>query len=671
MGEFVGGRIVPKHCGVWNKNSKYEMLSIVYQLETGDSYISRKSVPAGTALSSEEYWAICAEYSAQVHQLGLDVDADVEQMHSDVNATKAAMSKELAEAHTAMSNELSETHEAISQELSATEQRISKNLQDTTTNLTGQVTTARNDLAAGRKDLETTKNQLTARMNSIVAGKTTDAEILDARVDSEGNTYSNLSERLQSIDAFYADADAETLDGTERGSLAEYIRQEWRSDYDLIRGTTFHKGRVDVSGLKSSDDMSGCIDPNGTGYYLLIPTGQLHDANLNVLIYGLRGKAAIMRGTWGGMEGDFHFAGQLSIVPAQHFKEMDDGAIMMLTSISAWNRSSAKYLYINLTEEEAAKAQVMVCDTEGTPMLNCLTELLNRIGGDSDRRTIQREANLLDQITQAHKTALEPIETAVAENKTAIESQAKAVETKFAELSASLDERNHELEESIEQALAVQNSNWRGKTINFIGDSITYGAYTPVGGSSPNMRAEKRYCEIACERLGATCRNYGVSGISISSTSYQSPSSAISLRYTRMDNAADMVVIAGGTNDYGTGVALGTIADTTDVSFYGALHVLCSGLCEKYPGKRIVFVTPFHRSSEAANKAGATLAQYKQAIYDVARDEFGFAVLDGWAVGLSPKNAKVKAEYIVDGVHPNPIGHELIGASLAHMLNAV
>ena len=84
-----------------------------------------------------------------------------------------------------------------------------------------------------------------------------------------------------------------------------------------------------------------------------------------------------------------------------------------------------------------------------------------------------------------------------------------------------------------------------------------------------------------------------------------------------------------------------------------------------------MFLTPFHRSSEAANKVGATLAQYKQAIYDVARDEFGFAVLDGWTVGLSPKNAKVKAEYIVDGVHPNPIGHELIGASLARMLNAI
>lgn len=96
MGEFVGGRIVPKHCGAWNKNSKYEMLSIVYQPETGDSYISRKSVPAGTALNSEEYWAICSEYSAQVRKLEQDVDADVEQMHTDLAQTKADMSKEFS-----------------------------------------------------------------------------------------------------------------------------------------------------------------------------------------------------------------------------------------------------------------------------------------------------------------------------------------------------------------------------------------------------------------------------------------------------------------------------------------------------------------------------------------------------------------------------------------------
>lgn len=335
--------------------------------------------------------------------------------------------------------------------------------------------------------MESTKNQLTAWMNSIVAGRTTDTEILDARVDADGKTYANLSERLKAVDAYYAGADAETVDGTAHGSLAKYIHEEWRNDYDLIRGGTFYKGHVDVSGLNTSDDMSGRIDPYGEGYYLLIPTGNIHDAKLNVLFYGLRGKPAIMRGNWGGMEGDFHYAGRLSIVPAQHFREMDDGGIMMLTSIAAWNRSSAKYLYINLTEEEAAKAQVVVCDTEGTLCINCLTELLNRVGADRDRRAVQREAAILSKIEQDKQTELEPIRTAVAENKTAIDNQNKAVDEKLAKW-------NESVKESIEQALLVQNSNWRGKTINFIGDSITYGAYTPVGGSSPNKRAEKRYC---------------------------------------------------------------------------------------------------------------------------------------------------------------------------------
>lgn len=135
---------------------------------------------------------------------------------------------------------------------------------------------------------------------------------------------------------------------------------------------------------------------------------------------------------------------------------MDDGAIMMLTSISAWNRSSAKYLYINLTEEEAAKAQVVVCDTEGTPCMNCLTELLNRVGADRDRRAVQREAAILSKIEQDKQTELEPIRTAVAENKTAIDNQNKAVDEKLAQW-------NESVKESIEQALQVQNSNWRGR----------------------------------------------------------------------------------------------------------------------------------------------------------------------------------------------------------------
>lgn len=200
MGEFVGGRIVPKHCGVWNKNSKYEMLSIVYQPETGDSYISRKSVPVGTALSCEEYWAICSEYSAQVRKLEQDVDADVEQMHTDLTQTKADMSREFSETHTAISKELTDTHTAISQELTETESRMQESLQLTTETLSGKVEQAQTDLNTGRKELNDAKTTLNKRMDSIAGGMTTDSEILDARVDNQGTIHASLGEAMRSAE---------------------------------------------------------------------------------------------------------------------------------------------------------------------------------------------------------------------------------------------------------------------------------------------------------------------------------------------------------------------------------------------------------------------------------------------------------------------------------------
>ena len=57
MSEYIGNRIVPHHDGVWDKAKEYEPLTIVYEESTGDSYMSRKPVPAGTLLSQEEYWA--------------------------------------------------------------------------------------------------------------------------------------------------------------------------------------------------------------------------------------------------------------------------------------------------------------------------------------------------------------------------------------------------------------------------------------------------------------------------------------------------------------------------------------------------------------------------------------------------------------------------------------
>lgn len=200
MGEFVGKRVVPDHVGIWDQNKTYEPLMIVLDNSTGDSYISRRAVPAGISLADESYWSLCAHFSAQMRMLEQDVDADVEQMHTDLAATKEAMSKELSETHTAMSQELTTTHTAISQELSETENRMNTSLQKTTDALTGQVNQAKSDLNTGRQELQDAKTTLNKRMDSIAGGRTSNAEILDARVDNQGVTHDTIGEAMRSAE---------------------------------------------------------------------------------------------------------------------------------------------------------------------------------------------------------------------------------------------------------------------------------------------------------------------------------------------------------------------------------------------------------------------------------------------------------------------------------------
>ncbi len=80
MSEYIGNRVVPKHDGVWDSTKVYEPLVIVYEEGTGDSYISRKDVPAGTGQNQKEYWALCARFSEQVALLRKETAGQVAHM---------------------------------------------------------------------------------------------------------------------------------------------------------------------------------------------------------------------------------------------------------------------------------------------------------------------------------------------------------------------------------------------------------------------------------------------------------------------------------------------------------------------------------------------------------------------------------------------------------------
>ena len=208
----------------------------------------------------------------------------------------------------------------------------------------------------------------------------------------------------------------------------------------------------------------------------------------------------------------------------------------------------------------------------------------------------------------------------------------------------------------------------KGKKINFLGDSITEGVGTAC--------KEEIYLNLIREAEGlAEARNYGISGTRLAvQNGPEDWGPAYSVRYTEMDDDADIVVVFGGTNDFGHGNApIGQFSDRVNTTYYGACHVLMQGLIEKYPAAAIVFMTPLHRLSEDEPSMGngLPLKTYVEIIKEVAA-HYSIPVLDLFAMGgIQPRVPVQQERYCPDGLHPNGEGHKLIASRLAGFLKAL
>ncbi len=216
----------------------------------------------------------------------------------------------------------------------------------------------------------------------------------------------------------------------------------------------------------------------------------------------------------------------------------------------------------------------------------------------------------------------------------------------------------------------------KNKKINFLGDSITEGVGTSSG--------EKIYINIIkSEASLAEARNYGISGTRFArqrkpSEDPRCDQDFIS-RVEAMDADVDIVVVFGGTNDYGHGDApLGAFSDRTPDTFYGACHTLMSKLIHKYPLATIVFLTPLHRLDDTNLKGEgykevnvAPLSVYVDIIKEVAA-YYALPVLDLYNVsGIQPNIPILRATYCPDGVHPNDAGNRVIASRLMGFLRTL
>jgi lysophospholipase L1-like esterase len=146
-------------------------------------------------------------------------------------------------------------------------------------------------------------------------------------------------------------------------------------------------------------------------------------------------------------------------------------------------------------------------------------------------------------------------------------------------------------------------------------------------------------------------------------------------RVDDIDEDCDLIVVFGGTNDFGHGDApIGTPEDRTEDTFWGACHVICEKLINRFPKSQIVFMSPLHRYNEESLCGSrklepvGTLYDYVDILKAVTR-KYSIPFLDMLQVGgLTPKVPIYQELYMPDGLHPNDAGHEKIAARLKGFL---
>ena len=221
-----------------------------------------------------------------------------------------------------------------------------------------------------------------------------------------------------------------------------------------------------------------------------------------------------------------------------------------------------------------------------------------------------------------------------------------------------------------------------GKTINFMGDSITEGA-------GVNDRANNRYDNVIKRKYGlkAVC-NYGIGGTRLAHQYKPSnePRHDLNMcaRAYDMSWAADVIVVYAGVNDYLHGDApFGEIGDKTNATYCGAVDWMMSFLTKTYHWTKVIFVTPakcvFHGITDCRNVSNYApklddarpLRDYCDVIIETGK-KYGISVLDLYdALPIDMLDDEVRAKYAPDGLHFNDLGHEVLADTIAEFLKSV
>lgn len=181
-----------------------------------------------------------------------------------------------------------------------------------------------------------------------------------------------------------------------------------------------------------------------------------------------------------------------------------------------------------------------------------------------------------------------------------------------------------------------------------------------------SLVAQNQYVPVITSDTGLVIQNLGVSGGSLGTASNgHYGSELVSNEIANIATDVDMVVIDAMTNDFAAAVVpIGTIADTTKASFYGAIYAACVAIAARVPGVPIVWIQGVSGDSRAAgnsitatNANGAKLYQFQRALAEQCQ-RLGCALID-----INQANVGYFASTSIrsDGLHWNAAGGAVVG----------
>ena len=188
----------------------------------------------------------------------------------------------------------------------------------------------------------------------------------------------------------------------------------------------------------------------------------------------------------------------------------------------------------------------------------------------------------------------------------------------------------------------------KGKTVSFVGDSITRGGIT---GGTGHM--EHPFPELVGNILHCTSHNYGVDGSTLTNNSNDHSPIVDRVSKTDIDENSDVIMVMGGVNDLNYTSSLGSYDDTDTKTIYGALNSIGNTLMTDFPNATVVFCSNLRKANMVKNDA-FSLKQVNQAIKDVAR-KFGFVFFDLYnqAPMYDPAISTLQSRWNTDSTHPN------------------